>query len=68
MDERGGILIPSEERGILRLKPGAEFELIEEKETLILKPVISKLIQVQSKKKNWVKEAFLDAGKATFGY
>lgn len=67
MDERGRILIPSRKREELRLKPGTEFELIEEKGMLILKPVIPKPLKVQSKKQNWNKDAFLDAGEATFG-
>lgn len=67
MDERGRILIPSEKRERLHLKPGTEFELIEEKGMLILKPVIPKPLRVQSKKQSWDEEAFLDAGKATFG-
>ena len=67
MDERGRILIPSQKREKLRLKPGMEFQLIEERGMLILKPVIPKPLQVRSKKQNWGKEAFLDAGEATFG-
>lgn len=67
MDERGRILIPSQERERLRLKPGTEFELIEEKGMLLLKPIIPKPLQVQSKKQDWGKDAFLDAGEATFG-
>jgi AbrB family looped-hinge helix DNA binding protein len=66
MDERGRILIPSQERKRLRLKPGTEFELINEKGMLILKPIIPKPLRVQSKKQNWGKEAFLNAGEATF--
>ncbi|MDI6690529.1 MAG: AbrB/MazE/SpoVT family DNA-binding domain-containing protein [Candidatus Bathyarchaeota archaeon] len=67
MDERGRVLIPSQKREQLRLKPGTEFELIEEKGTLVLKPVIPKPLRVQSKKQDWDKEAFLNAGEATFG-
>ena len=67
MDKRGRILIPSQERRSLRLKPGAEFELIEEKGMLLLKPIIPKPLQVLSKKQDWGKDAFLDAGEATFG-
>lgn len=67
MDERGRILIPSEEREKLGLKPGTEFELIEEKEALLLKAVIPTPIRVRSKKEKWGGEAFLDAGEATFG-
>jgi len=67
IDERGRILIPSQEREKLGLKSGTEFELIEERGTLILKPVIPKPLKVQSKKEKWGKEAFLDAGESTFG-
>lgn len=67
MDERGRILIPSEEREKLRLKPGTEFDLKIEKGMLVLKTVMPKPVQVRSKKQNWGEEAFLDAGEATFG-
>ena len=67
MDERGRILIPSKEREKLGLKTGTEFELIEEKGVLLLKPIIPNPIRVRSKKKKWGREAFLDAGEATFG-
>ena len=67
MDKRGRILIPSEEREKLGLKAGTEFELIEESGVLLLKPIIPKPIKVRSKKDKWGKEAFLDAGEATFG-
>ncbi len=67
MDERGRILIPRQKRAKLRLKPGTEFELIEEKGMLVLKPIVPKPLRVQSNKQNWGREAFLDAGEATFG-
>jgi len=67
MDKRGRILIPSKEREKLSVKAGTEFELIEEGGVLLLKPIISKPIKVRSKKKKWGREAFLDAGEATFG-
>jgi AbrB family looped-hinge helix DNA binding protein len=66
MDERGRVLIPLDERERLGLKAGAEFELIEEEGTLVLKPVISEPVRVRSKRR-WGKEAFLDSGEATFG-
>ena len=66
MDEKGRILIPSEERKKLCLKAGTEFELIEKQGVLLLKPIISKSIKVQGKKEKWVRETFLDAGEATF--
>ncbi len=67
MDERGRILIPSEERERLGLKSGAEFELTEEKGVLLLKPVVKASLKVQSRRGKWKKEAFLDSGEATFG-
>lgn len=67
MDERGRILIPSEEREKLSLESGTEFELIEKKGILLLKPIIPTPLRVQSKKGKWGEEAFLDAGEATFG-
>jgi len=67
MDRKGRILIPSEERERLRLKPGAEFELMEEKGALLLKLVIPTPVRVRSKRREWGGEAFLDAGEATFG-
>lgn len=67
MDERGRILIPSEEREKLGLESGTEFELIEEKGVLLLKPIIPTPLRVKSKKEKWSEEAFLDAGEATFG-
>lgn len=67
MDERGRVLIPTEERERLGLKSGAEFELVEERGVLFLKPIISTPIRVQSKKERWGIEAFLDSGEATFG-
>lgn len=67
MDERGRVLIPTEERERLGLKSGAEFELVEEKGVLLLKPVVKPPVSVKSKKRRWGKEAFLDSGEATFG-
>jgi AbrB family looped-hinge helix DNA binding protein len=67
MDERGRVLIPSEEREKLGLKSGTEFELVEERGILLLKPVLSTPVRVKSKKGSWGKEAFLDSGEATFG-
>jgi len=67
MDERGRVLIPAEERERLGLKGGAEFELIEEKGILLLKPIVKPPVLVESKKRKWGKEAFLDSGEATFG-
>lgn len=67
MDERGRVLIPTEEREKLGLKSGTEFELVEEKGVLLLKPIVLAPIKVQSTKRRWRKEAFPDSGEATFG-
>lgn len=67
MDERGRVLIPSEVREKLYLEPGVEFELVEERGALMLKPVVPKPVRVRSKRRDWGKDAFLDAGEATFG-
>ena len=67
VDERGRILIPSRERKRLGLKPKTELELIEKRGMLLLRPIIPMPVRVKSKKEGWGKEAFLDAGEATFG-
>jgi AbrB family looped-hinge helix DNA binding protein len=67
MDERGIVLIPNEERERLGLKPGTNFELVEEKGVLLLKPIVPTPVKVKSKKQKWGREAFLDSGEATFG-
>jgi len=67
MDERGRVLIPSEKREKLGLKSGTEFELVEERGVLLLKPIVSAPVRAESKKGKWGKEAFLDSGEATFG-
>ena len=67
IDGRGRILIPSKERERLGLRSGTEFELLEEKGMLLLKPIIPKPMRVRSGKGKWEGEAFLDAGEATFG-
>jgi len=67
LDERGRVLIPSEERERLGLKSGAEFEMVEERGVLLLKPIVSEPVRVKSRRGRWGKEAFLDSGEATFG-
>lgn len=67
LDERGRILIPSNDRKKLGLKPGTEFEVYEEKGLLLLKPLIPEPVRVRSGKRDWGESAFLDAGDATFG-
>ena len=66
LDERGRILIPLEERQKLGLKTGTEIELVSDDGTLILKPIIPEPIRVDATKRKWGREAFLDAGEATF--
>jgi AbrB family looped-hinge helix DNA binding protein len=67
MDERGRILIPLDEREKLGLKTGTEFELLRKDGDIILKPIISEPLRVDARHRKWGKEAFLDAGEATFG-
>jgi AbrB family looped-hinge helix DNA binding protein len=67
LDERGRILIPLEERQKLGLKTGTEVDLISDDGVLILKPIIPEPLRVDASHRKWGKEAFLDAGEATFG-
>ena len=67
MDERGRILIPLDEREKLGLKVGTEFDLVRDDGVLILKPIIPEPLRVEARSRKWGKEAFLDAGEATFG-
>jgi AbrB family looped-hinge helix DNA binding protein len=67
MDERGRVLIPLDEREKLGLKAGAEFELVREDGVLVLKPIVPEPLRVDGTRRKWGKEAFLDAGEATFG-
>ena len=67
MDERGRVLIPLEERERMGLKAGAEFELVSEDGVLVLRPVIPEPLRVDARNRRWGREAFLDAGEATFG-
>lgn len=67
MDERGRVLIPLDDREKLGLKAGAEFELVREDGVLVLRPIIPESVRVDARNRKWGKEAFLDAGEATFG-
>jgi AbrB family looped-hinge helix DNA binding protein len=67
LDERGRILIPLEEREKLGLKTGTEINITSNDGVLILKPIIPEPIQVDASHRKWGKEAFLNAGEATFG-
>ena len=67
LDERGRILIPLEERQKLRLKPGTEVNITSDDGALILKPIIPEPIRVDASRRKWGKEAFQNAGEATFG-
>ena len=67
MDERGRLLLPASERRKIGLKPGEELEVIERGGVLVLKPVIPRALKVRAGKGKWGREAFLDAGEATFG-
>lgn len=53
-------------RGRDFLKPSEEFGLVDEKEVLLLRPVVPKPVGARSRKKVWAKETFLDAGEVAF--
>lgn len=67
LDEKGRILIPLEDRLKIGLKPGFEIEIRQEKEGLLLTPVLPPPIRVRTRRAKWGREAFLHAGEATFG-
>lgn len=67
MDKGGRILIRADERKILGLKVGTEFEIVRKGDVLILKPTFVDPLQVDGSHRKWSKEAFLDAREATFG-
>jgi looped-hinge helix DNA binding domain, AbrB family len=67
LDERGRILIPLEERQKLGLKTGTEVDITSDDGVLILKPIIPEPLRVNASQRKWGKEAFQDAGEATFG-
>ncbi len=67
LDERGRILVPAEERERLGLSPGAEIELLEQGGALVIRRSLPAPLSVFSAKRRWGREAFLDAGEATFG-
>lgn len=68
VDEKGRILIPFEERLKLGLKPGVEVEVRTGKEGLLIKPLIPPVVRVKAGRAKWGREAFPDAGEATFGH
>ena len=66
VDDRGRVLIPSEYRRRLNLKPGSKLKLKIVEGNVVLEPLIPKPVKVKADRK-WGSEAFLDAGEATFG-
>ena len=48
MDERGRVLIPLDAREKLGLKCGTEFELVQDDDVLVLKPIMPKVGRVKS--------------------
>ena len=67
VDEKGRVLIPLEDRTRAGLKPGVELEISQQKQGLLLRPVTPKPIRVRASRAKWGREAFPDAGEATFG-
>ena len=66
IDKRGRITLPSEERRILGLEPGDKLEVSVEGGVIVLRPLIPKPVKVRANRE-WRREAFLEAGEATFG-
>jgi bifunctional DNA-binding transcriptional regulator/antitoxin component of YhaV-PrlF toxin-antitoxin module len=67
VDEKGRVLIPIEDRARAGFEPGVELEITPDKHGLHLKPVTPKPVRVRAERAKWGKEAFQDAGEATFG-
>ncbi len=68
LERRGRIVIPIAERERFGLKAGSELDLVVERGLLVLKPIFFvEPLRVDDSRHKWGKEAFLDAGKATFG-
>lgn len=67
VDEKGRVLIPIEDRTRAGLEPGVELEISQDKHGLHLRPVTPKPIRVKAQRVKWGREAFQDAGEATFG-
>ena len=65
-DGKGRILIPSRFRKQLKLKNGSRLKMRIVKGRIILEPIIPRSAKVRASRK-WGREAFLDAGEATFG-
>ena len=66
IDSKGRVLIPYKFRKQLGLKQGSELKMRTSKGYIILKPIIPESVKVKANRR-WGKEAFLDAGEATFG-
>ncbi len=67
VDEKGRILIPLEDRQKAGLKPGVELEIRRDKNGLLLTPLLPRPVRVKAGRAKWGREAFPDAGEATFG-
>ncbi len=49
------------------LKPGVELEIRRDKNGLLLTPLLPRPVRVKAGRAKWGREAFPDAGEATFG-
>ena len=67
VDEKGRVLIPLEDRLKVGLKPGVELEIRRDKNGLLLTPHLPRPVRVKAGRTRWGREAFPDAGEATFG-
>jgi AbrB family looped-hinge helix DNA binding protein len=66
VDEKGRVLIPLQDRMKAGLRPGVELEVTQNKDGILLRPLVPKPVRVRSGRK-WGRETFPDAGEATFG-
>lgn len=65
LDDRGRVLIPSEIRKLLGIRSGSKLAVSVEAGKIILEKQPPKTKKVKARRK-WGREAFLDAGEATF--
>lgn len=67
IDDRGRITLPKHIRNRLQLGEGDDLDLDFEEGEIHLRPNRPQFKPISSKKSEWGKEAFIDAGEAVFG-
>ena len=66
VDDKGRVLIPADIRRKMNLRTGTKLKIKIERGNIILQPLVPEPTRVR-RGREWGKEAFLDAGEATFG-